>query len=272
MITTRDGLVAAIAGAQDLIIQKASITTVANQWSSLLAAVGNPGAGSLTVGNTANGLVPTDSLPGAPLITDFTSGNQGYITGLDAKNTVISTMRIYDRLFHVGSISALTLATTTLATVPSYLGRVPTVQSGGRGLELWLEVNAAISATATTVTVSYTNEAGVAGRTATLEANISGLIAASMRPFRLQAGDKGVRSVESITVGGTVATSGTFNVVVCRPLGDHNILAPSLSEPRQDAFRAGMPQVYQDSCICAMILTQGTASGILYYDLDIAQG
>jgi hypothetical protein len=269
ILTTND-LAAAAASAQDIIIQKASITSVANQWSSCLAAAGTPGAGSLTVGNTTSGVVPTDGLAGAPLITDATSGKTLYITGFDAINSVISQVRIYDRIFHVGSIVATTLATTTLSSPPSYASRNPS--TNGLGLELWLEVNVAISATATTVTVTYTNQSGTTGRTATLDTNISGLIAGSMRPFRLQAGDTGIASIQSITVGGTVGTAGSFNVLVTRTLATHTILAPSLAEPRQDPFKVGLPIVYSASCICVMVLPQSTATGVVSIDLDIGQG
>lgn len=59
-LTTLDGLIAA--PRQGLTIRKtASVTAVAAQITAVHQAAGNPGAGVLAVGNTANGLVPTDA-------------------------------------------------------------------------------------------------------------------------------------------------------------------------------------------------------------------
>ena len=81
-----------------------------------------------------------------------------------------------DRIWHAGSVVATTLATTTFTGQPSALGRFP--DGAGVGTEIWIEINAAVSATPTTVAVDYTNSAGTAGRTtgatATLASYITG--------------------------------------------------------------------------------------------------
>lgn len=271
-ITTTDGLIAAIAGAQDTVISKALVSSVANTWTSIWGAAGLPGAGTLAVGNTTSGVVPTDVTAGAPLINAFTGANLGYLTGFDVNNSIAGTVRCYDRLFAVGAIALNSLATTTLSSQPSFSGRLPSSNTGGLGLELWLEMVVTASATATTVTVSYTNSGGTAGRTATLDSNVSGFASSRMSPFRLQAGDVGVQSIQSITVGGTVATAGTFNVLITRTIAEHNIIAPAISEPRQDPFKTGMPQIYADSCLALMALTATNQTGVIIADIDIANG
>jgi len=71
-----------------------------------------------------------------------------------------------------------------------------------------------------TVTVSYTNQAGVSGRTSTAtqigqtnfrEQNI-------FIPIPLQAGDTGVKSVESVTLAATTGGAGNFGVCLYKPL------------------------------------------------------
>jgi hypothetical protein len=80
-----------------------------------------------------------------------------------------------------------------------------------------------------TVTMSYTNSAGVSGRTTTFGVNLSSVIgcivntssssnaATAESPFvPLANGDKGIRSIESVTVAG--APGGFFNAVLVKPL------------------------------------------------------
>lgn len=262
-ITTMDGLVAAIAAGQRLVFQKASITTVAGFYCTLFNAGGIPGAGSLTVGNTANGLVPTDALGGAPLVNAFAGANTGYIATWDASLAQAGVLSLYDRLWHAGSFSTAALTTFNLTAQPSFSSRLP----GGSyvGVEMWLEINAANGATATTVQVTYYNQngAGDGVRTATLDSNLTSFPAARMMPFRLQAGDSGVSQVLSVVVGGATGTM-TFNIVLMRNLVDHTIVSANIGRPKKNAFDTGLPIVYADSCLALMFLATTTSSGVLF--------
>jgi hypothetical protein len=267
-ITTMDGLVAAIAAGQRMVWQKASVTTVAAFYYSLWSATGAPGAGSLTIGNTTSGLIPTDTTAGAPVVNAFTGANTGYLSTFDCSLGNAGVLSIYDRLFHVGSVSCTSLATTTLSSQPSFAGRVP--NSDWSQLELWLEVNAAVSATATTCTVSYQDGSNTT-QTATLDSNLSGLPTMRMLPFRL-ANATGIRQVNSITIGGTVASTGSINVIVQRNIVDHTVVSTSIARPKKNAFDTGLPIIYADSCLAAMVLATTTSSGVLFAEGTIING
>jgi hypothetical protein len=262
-----DGLVAAIASGQRLVLQKASITTVANFYYSLWSTAGQPGAGSLTIGNTTSGVIPTDATAGAPVINPFTGANTGYLLTFDASTAQPGVVSVYDRLFHVGSISCLSLATTTLSGQPA-LTRVP--NNDYSQLELWLEVNAAVSATATTCTVSY-QDGNNTTQTATLDTNMSGLPTMRMMPFRM-ANSTGIQKINSITIGGTVATTGTINVVIQRNIVDHTIVSANIGRPKKNPFDVGMPIVFADSCLAIMFNATTTSSGVLFAEALIGNG
>ena len=269
-ITTGDGYIAARKQLAR-ICKTQTATTVAAQWHTLLDRAGIPGAGSLSVGNTANGLVPTQATAGFPAINAFGGGNTGYLTGLNFSNSVACRMHLYDRLFHVGSISLTTLATTTLTSQPSFSSRVP----GGTdytSTEIWLEINTAVSATATTVSVSYTNEAGVSGRTTGATASLSGFITGRLIQMPLQAGDKGVQRIDSVTVGGTVASAGTVNVIVARPLVTSMRVPVAGAGDVLGLDRTGMVQVWQDSALWLIIAADSTSSGAPEILAEIADG
>lgn len=269
-ITSGDGYVAA-AKEKLPYFKTQTATTVAAQWHTLLDRSGNPGAGSLAVGNTTTGLVPTDATAGFPPLVAFGGGNTGYLTGVSFSNDRACRFAIYDRLFHAGSVSMTTLATTSFSTQPSFLGRVP--NGTGAGCEIWLEINAAVSATATTINVTYTNEAGTPDKTTGATATLSGFVTGRLIKMPLAAGDKGVSLIKNVIVGGTVATTGTFNVIVARPLVGAGLrVAVAGAGDVLGLDRTGMPIVYDSSALWPIIAADSTSSGIPDLMLEVANG
>jgi hypothetical protein len=68
----------------------------------------------------------------------------------------------------------------------------------------------------TNMTLSYTNQDGTAGKTATMPSFPATAVVGSLILFNLAAGDTGCRSVESVTLG-TSLVSGTIHLVLVRP-------------------------------------------------------
>jgi hypothetical protein len=123
------------------------------------------------------------------------------------------------------------------------------------------------------VTCSYTNSAGTSGRTATLDTNLSNVPARRLLPFRLAAGDTGVRSVQSVTIA--TAGVGTFNLVLLRRLATAYMPGTNgqASDLAAGALALGMPKLYSDSCLALMaIATSSTANGTLHTHYTIARG
>ena len=101
-ITTVDGLIGA-AKQHVRLLKTASITTLATLPFSSLDVTGTPGAGSLTVGNTTAGLVPTDATAGYPAINAFGGSATGYLQSVEYGSSVASRITLYDRLWNSGS-------------------------------------------------------------------------------------------------------------------------------------------------------------------------
>ena len=138
----------------------ASRTTIAAFPFTLFELAGNPGPGALAVGNTANGIVPVQGQAGYPALHAFGGGNLGYITGLWFRNNVLSTIDLFDRVFACGAYAFN--ADVTLTAQPSFGDRMP--DGSFVGTEIWVDqVTAATGNQA--VNVTYTNQAGVTGRT-----------------------------------------------------------------------------------------------------------
>lgn len=236
-------------------------TTVANIWFSLFDVAGNPGAGTLSAGNTANGVVPDDTVGGYPGVNAFAGGASGYLTRLEWANTIACRYSLWDCLFAAGAYAFN--ANTTLASQPSYSGRVP--GTNYNGLELWIEAVTTFTGNQS-IAVTYTNESGATGHTTgTIATGVAPTIG-RMLQLPLAAGDRGIQKVESVV--STVSSVGTFNVRVMRPLGGGRINAANVFDG-QDNFRVGQFPLFDTSALFLAIATDSTSSGVPEVGLDI---
>lgn len=240
-ITTLDG---AIAGMQwpRYIAKAATPTMVAGRPQSLWGLGGNPGAGAFDT--TLNGvtLSSTSAQVGGQInFTDPASGNS-YLARLQASATVSGTLLLCDRLWHNGGYT-ITATTAQTSTTPTWPARDANGATNGDGVLLGLEVSAAAGAATPTITVSYTNQAGTAGRTATNSfVTTSSATAGAFYPIGLATGDTGVRSLQSMTLS-VSWVSGTVNMVAYRPLAALEITAANTPNAI-DAITAGFPRMY----------------------------
>jgi hypothetical protein len=267
MITTLDGLLAA--PKQKIPYTRTTArTSIATAWFGVWDLAGDPGAGVLDVGNTANGLVPTDSTAGYPRINDFGSGATGYLSGVQYGNIVAGRLFLYDRLFHAGDYAFN--ANTTLASQPSYSSRIPLVNGVAdyNGLEIWIECVTAFTGNLSVV-VTYVTADGSANHNTGTFATGTALTVGRMMQLPLQAGDSGLQKIVSVVA--TVASAGTFNVLVLRPLWMGRVgIANDGAVHGPD--RVGLPVVFTDSALQLAVNADSTSTGIPDLLIDVANG
>jgi hypothetical protein len=248
-------------------VRTAQRTTVALIDFSIFDLAGNPGSGVLAGTSTAAGVVPTDATAGCPKI-NFSTG-VGYISNIETYSSALSRINYWDMLFKAGAY-AFTGATTTLAAQPAYSSRCPDYPGSGtvfgNGLEIWIEVTTAfVTGNNWQVQVTYTNDAGTAGRTSIVSAAqaAAALTAGKMFQLALQAGDTGVQKIESVIVtnGATAMTAGNFNVLVLRPLYTERI-AIANSGSVADFAKLGLPIIYSDSALIVTVAADSTATAL----------
>jgi hypothetical protein len=230
----------------------ASRTAVAAQWTSVFDQAGNPGAGTLSFGNTANGVVPTDAVAGHPRIEAFGGGLTGYLSGVEWSSTVACRMMLVDVLFGAGAYAFN--ANTSLTAQPSFAARLPA--SGYYGLELWVEAVTAFTGNLT-VTVNYTDTNDVA-RTAVLATGAALIVGRKMQ-IPLVAGGQSIKSITSVV--GSVATAGTFNVMLVRRLWTGRVR--SANDGGRDGWDKTLsPQMFEDAALQLWVAPDSTATGI----------
>ena len=261
-LISMDGIAAAVKQAISL-KKTASRTTVANSWFSLFELAGSPGGGTLAGTSTTTGTVPTDATAGCPPI-NAASGNF-HIAAVDFGCTVACRLRIYDLLWKAGAYSFN--ASTSGQTPTSYSSRVP----GGtdfNNLEIWVEqVTGATGNQA--VSVTYNNQAGTTGQSTGAVGIGAAPTVGRMWQLPLQSGDSGVQGVTG--VAGTVASAGTFNILVLRPLWTGRINAANGGDTH-GVDRVLLPQIWTDSALIPIICPDSTSSGIVDLELMIAAG
>lgn len=335
-ISTADGWFAA--ARQKAMIQKtAAVTSIAAQPFSMWDAAGNPGAGTMIVGNNTTGIIPTDATAGVPLLNAFGGGTTGYLAAGRFRNSVAGSCILYDRLVHYGTATNLTPTGTTTFTAfavvtGSISGTTLTVSavtsgtlapgqpitganvtagtvitdygtgSGGTGTytvsisqtaasatvnawpalrvpgytdftstEILLEMSVTAAASAVTVAIGYTNQAGTTGRSTGASASLSGFTKGRIIAMPLQAGDKGVQTINTLVIGGTAAATGSVNVILARRLAEFDIrIANSIDAQGWDLI--GGPMVYDTACLWPVIQADSTSTGLPTLSLDIISG
>jgi len=197
---------------------------------------------------------------------DPVSGNS-YLARLTAAVNQAGTLLLLDRLWHNGgyTISSTSAQASTTPTWPSRCptsGTDDTATTTGLGVMLAVEVSAAVGAGTPTITIAYTNSAGTASRTATNILATSASVGIGVTYFiGLQAGDVGVRSVQSLTLSATW-TSGTINLVAYRVIAALEVPQANVSNA-VDAVTSGMPRIYNGAVPYLVFVPNTTTAALI---------
>lgn len=227
-----------------------------------------------------NGVTPTtatacnDTTVGA--LRGFKAGNgsplrivKAQFVGSVLGATFGSSLILADRLSHSGGLSGTTTGAQTTNLPTAALTR----ETSGDGVFMALEIYTAVGTTATTVSVSYTNQAGTAGHTSPLtDFGGTGFNAISRTIILpLQEGDTGVRSVESVTLtASTVSAAGNFGVTLFKPLMVFPCFTNAGGFYEFDTLlnlAACLPEIHDNSCLQWFHIPGTTTSGTMQANL-----
>jgi len=268
-ITTLDG---ALAGMQQpqVIAKAVTPTLVAGRPHSLWYLAGAPGAASAPA-TTAGGTVLTNgslgAVTGAIPRVDPGSGN-AYLARFAAAAQQAGVLMLADRLIQVGGTSggtAISVTTTTAQTINTTTlpSRDLNGATSGAGIHWGLEVVTATGAGAATPSLSsYTNSAGVTAHSASLiDTYVASSAIGAFYRFGMQAGDVGIRSVETLTLGVSM-TSGSIALVGYRPLAYLEL--PGAFIPNAiDALTSGFPRLFNGTCPFLVFIPNTTTASLI---------
>lgn len=185
-----------------------------------------------------------------------------------------SSVPHYNLFFDVLWVNSGLVVTTTTAqsiTTPTLPARDVNGTTNGEGCMIGLLFTAAATNAAliTNTTVSYTNSAGVAGRTATLQNLVGACIPATpvigtLVWFSLQAGDTGVRSIENITLNTSLVT-GSISLFIARDvasIGNSVAYIPSGRKLADPGVR-----LYNGTCLLHCV--QASATTVTFFNGEL---
>lgn len=224
------------------------------------------------------------STPGCAAPTLWSDSGTILLTEIDLLNPVLiipTGLMLIDRLGHQAGLSG-TVATAQTTNLPT---AALTRYTSGVDVRIAIQIWTAVGTTATTLSCSYTNQAGVSGRTSEsvlFGGNLQNTFVRNFITVPLQVGDTGVRSVESVTLAAsTVSAAGNFGVVLYKPL----LCMRASRDYWSDAIAGGnnwswealfngcgyMPQIQQDACLDILLQAGGTTSTAIGGSLGLAR-
>jgi len=187
------------------------------------------------------------------------SGN-AYVSDLSLSQGVNGSnlpgvMYLCDRLWENSglSVTSTTAQAITPATLPA---RDRLASTNGDNVWAGVEWSSAGGAGTPTVTLTYTNQAGTTGQSATFT-GLTAPPAGTMEIFQLAAGDNGVRAPTSFIQSAT-RTSGTMHLVLFRVIAAVAMTIPG-RQAQGDLFRLGFPKVLNDSCLFFLFRSNSTS-------------
>jgi hypothetical protein len=259
-ISTRDGLVAAMAASQRMRFLKVGTTTGVGTYQSLWRANGMPAAAAAGPANGTGAALTAATQGALPIPAAL---NTSYLAAMDAMSSAAGTLMLCDRIAHWGVDTTVTTSQTMGAVT------LPTRATSYTDIELWFEVETVLGATQTgNITINYTDQGNAAGTTV-LGQFVSAAAVGRALPVSLATGDTGVKSITSVQLA--VATTGKFNAVLRRVICPVNIInvgaSANLGYPETDLEIVG-----NDSCLELLWLPQGTTAPTIVGGYSIAQG
>lgn len=212
---------------------------------------------------------PTPGVNGAALtsyagqlpFTNPAGGAHTHLSRFVGQTTIAGQLWLCDRLWHNSGLSVTSTSSQSI-TSPTWPARDLDGTTDGRAIRVGVEVVTATGAGTPTLTLGYTSSTGASGRTGT---NFVPTVATSaigaFYIFDLQAGDVGVRSIQSYQQSATW-TSGSISLVAFRIIARLEMLL-ALQAQSLDWITGGGPRMYDDTVPFLLFLPTTTTATVV---------
>ena len=258
--------------------QKSTFATTAQTaglWYSLQRGGGNPAADTVlgTGTNLAFQALTDATVGGGGIPHGGSVGGFKHLLNAAAQTAAATTAPCVLMLVDLLGFYPITTVTTTGAQTLNNTVTLPRYTTGA-GVQAFLTPSTVMGAATPSLSIGYTNSAGVAGKatpatlpignTAAAVTSIvySGTGTGKFGPFMpLAAGDAGIRSVQSVTLSASYV-SGVLNLVLAKPLLTLPITTLGVTAERDlvNQFMS-MPKIYDGACL-AWIMLAGAATPV----------
>lgn len=248
---------------QKIFFTKNSLGTTAAQKSmDLWQASGQPAAGTFGTSGTARTI--TNSSTGAMAYTNASGGRTMALLSMGGFSTIsIGTILLYDRLAEYPFTGTTTSASFTTVALPA---RDVNGATSGEGIMMMLESYSATATAAVTVTPTYTNQGGTGSHTNAFTSQATSALAGGIANpvgqmwVPLQAGDTGVRTIESYTLGASLLAA-NMSFTLIRPLAFLPIMVQNVWIERDMVMQiANMPKLFDGTAFGLSMFCNNTTT------------
>lgn len=232
------------------------------QWYSYAKDTGNPGAWAPGTPGVAGRATDGTAAGDAGCLPWSNAGTgEYYLTQYQVSSSVAHFHLLHDVLW---VNSGLTVTTTTAQTVNSvaFPARDVNGSTNGKGVMVGILVVTATTnaGVVTNTTMSYTNSGGTGSRTATIASFPATAVAGTIVWFQLQAGDTGVQSIQSVTLG-TSYGGGAISIIASRWIASVPMQVANLgAQAFGVAAQAPGVRLYDGSCLLPAYLSSAATA------------
>jgi hypothetical protein len=232
------------------VVGVAATAPIAGRGCSLWGYDGMPAGG----GVPTSAAIPDRTTTGALSFVAATGGRDLHLIGASVTPLTAGVYLLYDRLFHSGGLSGTSTADQTVqGSTPS---PALTRNTGGAGNIAWYEIYTVIGTSTTTLTMTYTDQDGNTGQTATINIGATGFreVTRAQR-IPLATGDTGMRAIEKVKLTATTGTAGDFGITIAQPLAWIPVGAAGTAGWRDyTTGLPGIPVINPDACLALMFI------------------
>jgi hypothetical protein len=235
-------------------------TPISGRGCSLWTYDGMPAGGAVPT----TGSIPDRTTQGAIPFTPATGGRDKHLINTSITPFISGVYLLYDRLFHIGGLSGSSTAAQTVQGSPA--SPALTRNTGGAGNIAFYEIYTIIGTTSTTLTMTYTNQAGTGSRTSTINIGATGFREVTrMQRIPLAAGDSGIQSIQEIQLSASTLTAGNFGITIAQPLAWIPVNSTATMGWRDyTTGLPGIPVIDPDACLALMFVAGTTTPPEIY--------
>jgi hypothetical protein len=240
---------------QSMFFKVGTPTGVAAKPQSLWYLAGMPGAATASSAGV-NGANLTAPVAGQiPFVNTAAAASYLGRWGMAAQQQ--TNVWLVDRLWENSGLSVTSTALQSI-TQPTLPARDANGATAGVGVLIGIEISTAMGAAAPSPTLTYTNQAGTTGNSASI---------GSFFPFGLATGDTGVRAVEGFQ-NNTSWLSGALHLVAYRVIAQMECHTPGVVKVL-DPVTGLLPRIYDDSVLFVIGQPSSTTGYLTYGHITI---
>ena len=241
----------------------AATAPIAGRGCSLWQYDGMPGTG----GTPSSAAIPDRTTNGAIPFTAPGGSRDKHLIGASIVPIIAGVFLLYDRLFHIGGLSGTSTSAQTVQGSPA--SPALTRNTGGAGNIAFYEIYTQIGTTSTTLTMTYTNQAGTGSRTSTINIGATNFREVTrMQRIPLAAGDSGIQSIQTIQLTASTTTAGNFGITIAQPLAWIPVgSAGTMGWRDYTTGLPGIPVINTNACLSLMFIPQAATATELFGSL-----